>query len=62
MIVKSENNVSQFEILDLTGKSLIRIIPENNEFTVKMSGLKGIYLVRMIMDSGEIHMKKVVKY
>ena len=62
LYVKSENPVSQFEILDLAGKSVIRLKPLNKEFTILMPELKGIYIARMKMNSGDTLMKKVVKF
>ncbi len=59
--VKSEKPVSLLEILDLTGKTLSKLMPLKTEFTVQTPDLKGIYFVRITTNSGEIIMKKIVK-
>jgi endonuclease I len=59
--VLSKKSVSRIEILDLTGKMVVNANPQKSGFSVPMLGLKGVYIVRMTMDSGEVIMKKVVK-
>jgi phosphatidylserine/phosphatidylglycerophosphate/cardiolipin synthase-like enzyme len=60
--VKSEKPVSRLEILDVTGKSLLIMKPLMTEFMVQMPVIKGIYFIRITMYSGEMIMKKVVKF
>jgi len=59
--VKSEKIVADIEILDLTGSCKFKSQPNKTNFALPMASLKGLFFVRLTMDSGEVVMKKVVK-
>lgn len=53
--------VSNIEILDVAGKSLRLFRPVKPEITIQMPGNKGVYFIRITMETGEIFIRKVVK-
>jgi phosphatidylserine/phosphatidylglycerophosphate/cardiolipin synthase-like enzyme len=59
--IKSENQVSQIEIFDLTGKCLSVLSPLKSEFTVQMPDVKGVYFIRIKTSKGDKVMRKIFK-
>lgn len=59
--IQSENIVSKIEIYDMTGKSLVHHVPLKNRCSVLMPSAKGLYFIKVTMDTGETITRKIVR-